>query len=90
MNQPENPLRPHKLIIPEDDIQRAIAAHVGLDDPQEAHSVYVEAQKGNMVAQFIVGLALQKAGRDEIAQAWLSLSAEQGFGPAKHHLRKAG
>lgn len=90
MNKPENPPRLHKLIITDDEILRAITAHVGLDDWLEARSVYVEAQKGNMVAQFIVDLALQKAGRDEVAQAWLSLSAEQGFGPAKQHLKKAG
>jgi hypothetical protein len=78
-----------KLIIPNEVILQAITNHVGLDSPEEARSIYREATKGNKVAQFIVGISLQKARRREVAEAWLTLSAKQGFEPAKLHLEKA-
>ncbi len=82
--------RLHRLVVPEREILRAVLSHVKLDDLDEAHHIYQEAQKGNKVAQFIVGMALRKVGREDAAEIWFGLSAEQGFEPAIQHLRKAG
>lgn len=80
----------HKLIVPHEEILKAVAQYVPLDDLEEARSVYTEAQRGNKVAEFIVGMALLKAHHKDAAEGWLGLSAEQGFEPAKQHLKKAG
>jgi hypothetical protein len=80
----------HQLIIPDDDILQAISDYVPLDDVEEGRAVYAEAQCGNKVAEFIIGMALLKANRKEAARTWLGLSAEQGFGPAIQHLKMAG
>jgi len=63
----------------------AVKNYMCFDSRDEADAIYAQAQNGNPVAQFIVGMALQSSGRPE-ANAWLRLSAEQGFGPAQHHL----
>jgi hypothetical protein len=73
----------------DEEILKAILHHVSLDDLEEARAVYDEALRGNRVAQFIVGMSLLKAKHPDAANVWLQLSAEQGFEPATHHLRKA-
>lgn len=78
-----------RLITSDEEILRAVFNHVGLESMEEARPIYAEARKGNKVAQFIVGIALVKAGREEAAQIWLDSSAAQGFEPAKEH-KKAG
>ena len=78
-----------KLITPNEVILQAISNYVSLDSLEEARSIHQEATKGNKVAQFIVGVSLQKMGRREAGDAWLNLSANQGFAPAKLHLEDA-
>ncbi|MDT8069403.1 MAG: hypothetical protein ROO76_14660 [Terriglobia bacterium] len=80
----------HRLITSDEEILKAVVNHVGLDSSEEAQAIYAEARRGNQVGQFIVGMALLKAGREEAATPWFDLSAAQGFEPAKQHLRKAG
>jgi hypothetical protein len=63
----------------------AVKNYMGFDTREEAEAIYEQARNGNPVAQFIVGIALQTSGRPG-ANAWLRLSAEQGFGPAQQHL----
>lgn len=58
---------------------------MGFDTREEADAIYAEAKAGSAVAQFILGMALLRRSRSE-GKAWLLLSAEQGFGPAQHHL----
>jgi hypothetical protein len=77
-------------IIPEEAILRAVAEYVPLDCFEEARSLYYEAQSGNKVAQFIVGMALRKQNYAEVGETWLQLSADQGFDPARQQLKKAG
>ena len=92
LNDPEtNPGgKLHKLIASNEEILRALLNHVGLDSLEEAEPIYAEAKEGNKVARFIVGMALQKAGREEVAKIWFGLSAAQGFEPANDYLKRAG
>ena len=67
----------------------AIKSYIGLDVRDEAGAIYTEAENGDRVAQFIVGMALRRSGRPG-AKAWLRLSAEQDFEPAQNHLEETG
>jgi hypothetical protein len=60
---------------------------MAFDTREEASAIYKEATNGSAVGQFIVGMALLRRGRSE-GKAWLHMSAEQGFRPAKDHLGK--
>ena len=80
----------HRLVTSDEEILKAVLNHVGLDSLEEARPIYEEARRGNKVAQFIVGMSLQKAGREEVAKTWFDLSAAQGFKPANEYLKKAG
>lgn len=60
---------------------KAIAKYLRLNCFDGARSFYEEAIAGNKVAQYIVAVALHKAGRDEAARIWFDLSAAQGFKP---------
>ncbi len=59
----------------------AVVEHVALDSFEEARPICDEAQMGNKVAQYIVGMALLKTDR-RAAEAWLEMSAQQGYVPA--------
>jgi hypothetical protein len=65
----------------------AVRSYMGFDTREEADAIYAEAKDGSAVAQFIVGMALLLRSRS-VGKAWLRLSAEQGFGPARDHLGK--
>lgn len=72
-----------------DEIVAALTSYIGLDSRDEAAAIYAEAQKENKVAQFIVGMALQRSGRSG-AEDWFRLSAERDFQPAQNHLQETG
>lgn len=87
---PQDNLPPSdRLIVPEQDILNAVVEYTLFDDREDARSIYDEAQRGNAVAQYIVGMSLVTAGYRGIGEAWLKLSAQQGFRPAEEKLRKA-
>ncbi len=80
---------PSRLRSDPDETVVAIRTYIGLESRAEASAIYAEAQSGNRVAQFIVGMALQKSGGPG-AEDWLRLSADQDFEPAQNHLEEAG
>lgn len=80
----------HELLISDQEILQAISTYVALNDLEEARSVYEEAQRGNRIAQFIVGNALLTTNHVAVARAWLRLSAHQGFSPALQRLEVGG
>jgi hypothetical protein len=63
----------------------AVKNYMAFDTRDEAVAIYDQARNGNAVAQFIVGIALQRSGYPG-ANSWLRLSAQQNFGPAQDHL----
>jgi len=62
----------------------AITDYIGLDTVEDSRQLCEEAQVGNKVAQYIVGMALAKV--DELdSERWLRMSALQGYEPAIQH-----
>ena len=76
-----------ECILPEQQLLEAIAKQLKFERPDEVRSVLNEARRGNKVAQYIVGIALQGTRQFAAADGWLELSADQGYEPAKLHLR---
>lgn len=59
----------------------AVMNYVGFDS-EDAIRICEEAQLGNKVAQYILGIALLRVDRLADSEQWLHLSAEQGYEPA--------
>lgn len=60
----------------------AVSNYVALGS-DEAGRICEEAQSGNRVAQYIVGVALLRENCATAAEGWLHLSANQGYEPAQ-------